>query len=173
MITHIAAYAAILIGCAYLGALFASKFKKRVEQLTELKCALAQLEFDIDFLNTPIYESLEKAAERSSGGVALVFAYIARRLRDERCVNMGKLWMRAVRLYRTELFLSDEDIKILTDFAENLGCGNREKEMNNIKAAVMRLGVAENEARTAASGGVRMYRGLGILCGVFLVIVLL
>lgn len=173
MILRLAACAAIMLGCGYLGILFASGFKARVRQIGEFTAALSQLEFDIDFLNITVRESFEKIAGNSPPGIACIFSYVAERMEEERCVKTEKLWERAIRINRSELFLTDGDVAILADFSKNLGCGSRDNEINNIRAAIMRLKLAEDEARAEASGNVKMYRGLGLLCGIFLVIVLL
>ncbi|MBR5614163.1 MAG: stage III sporulation protein AB [Clostridia bacterium] len=165
--------AVVLAGCAALGMFFASGFRRRVQQLVELENVFAQLEFDIDYLSIPLDESFEKAAKNSCGAISEMFLYITDRLRKNRCCDMQMVWKRAIDRSKDDLFLSDDDKRILTDFSKTLGSGNKEKEKNNIKMTLMRLKLAEDEARTAAECNVKMYRGLGILTGVFIVIVLI
>ena len=172
MILKMAASTAILGGCGYLGIMFGTCYKKRAQQIGEFRNALKQLEFDVDFLSITLCESFEKIVSSSSNGVKQVFTYVLKRLRENRCADMEKCWDYALKMYGSELYITAEDKKILTDFAKNLGTGNREKEMNNIKAADMRLKVAEDEAHAEAKKNSKMYRGLGFLCGIFLVIVL-
>lgn len=172
MILKMAASAAILGGCGYLGIMLGSCYKKRAQQLGEFRCTLKQLEFDVDFLSITLCESFEKIVRSSNSGVKLVFKYVLKRLRENRCADMEKCWECALKRHSSELYITAEDKKILTDFAKNLGTGNREKEMNNIKAADMRLKVAEDEAYAEAKKNSKMYRGLGFLCGIFLVIIL-
>jgi len=169
----LSAMALVLLGCGYLGILFASSYKRRVSQLTEFGQVLHQLEFDIDFLNIPLAESLEKISKNCSGGVRDIIFYVKERLTNDRCIDMQKIWERGFVRFREEIFLSIEDQKILTDFAKNLGAGDRNSEKNNIKMTTARLKIAEEEAREIAKTNVRMYRGLGILAGVFIVIVLI
>ncbi len=163
---------AIILGCAYLGIFFAASFKKRVRQLAELRNVLAQLEFDIDFRCVPLCESLENMGKSCQGAVRDVLLYISGRLSEDRCVDMQKLWSRAVKRFEDELFLTDEDIEILLDFSKNLGSGDRSREKNNLKMASARLKMAEDEATEIAKKNVKMYRGLGLLAGIFIVIVL-
>ncbi len=163
----------ILGGCAYLGNLFALSCKKRHRQLRELGQIVAQLEFDIDFLGTPLNESLNKISLQYTDGIGDVLKYVCSGMRGEHCVDMGKLWESAFERFGNELSLRDEDIAIMLEFSKKLGRGNREHEKNNLKGTSMRLKIAEDEAREVAKTNVKMYRGLGVLAGVFIVIVLI
>ncbi len=169
---RLTACAAILAGCGYLGIMLGSCYHLRCKQLGEFRRALKQLEFDVDFLSITLCESFEKIVHNSCGGVKSVFEYVTKRLKENRCDDMEKYWVRALKIYGYELKLNDEDKRILTDFAKNLGTGNRETELNNIRAADMRLKVAEEDACREAKKNSKMYRGLGFLSGIFLVIVL-
>ncbi len=162
----------IVVGCTYIGMVFAARSKTRVIQLGEFKKALNRLEFDIDFLNVTLEESFGKIADNEESVISRIFSYVGKALRENRCSDMGALWQRTIRKYREELFLTDEEIKIIIDFSKNLGSGDREKEKNNIKLTQMRLSIAEDEAREEEKKNAGMYRGLGALSGIFIVIVL-
>ncbi|MBO4940983.1 MAG: hypothetical protein J6D15_02100 [Clostridia bacterium] len=163
----------ILTGCGYLGILFAMSYKKRVRQLIEFQQVLNLLEFDINFLAVPLKESFEKISKNSGGGVKDVIDYIRERIEKDKCIDMQRLWERGFQRFSDEIFLTQEDKKILLDFSKNLGCGDRESEINNIKITLSRLKIAENEAREIAKTNVKMYRGLGFLTGFFIVIILI
>ena len=173
MIVYWTAYAVILVGCAYLGIIFSDSFRKRVRQLEEFEMVIKQMEFDIDFLNTPLARTLKRLSGMSDGVVGDVVGYVCDGLSGTSCVDMQNLWKKALERFENRLNLTLEDKKIILDFSKNLGCGDRTREKNNINAALMRLKVAEDDARIAAAKNIRMYRGLGVLVGIFIVIVLL
>ena len=170
---NVAAYAIIFVGCGYLGILFSLSFKKRVTQLEDFRHIVKQLEFDIDFLNTPLCDSLKRLSNLCDGGIGDVITYVYKGLSVGGCVEMKRLWKDAVERFEYELALNDEDKKIIIEFAGSLGCGDRIREKNNIKATAMRLDVAIDEARGLAVTNSRMYRGLGFLTGIFIIIVML
>ncbi len=164
---------AIVAGCGYLGFLFADNFKKRVAQLEELQNILAGLEFDIGFMNLPLQEALIRCAESAKGGIRDVVMYVSERLFEDRCHDMQVLWKRALDRFAQELSLTQEDKKVLIDFSKALGSGDCANEINNIRMASARLSVAECDARELAKRNVKIYRGLGLLAGIFIVIVLI
>lgn len=173
MFLYILACFVVLLGCGALGVVFSGKFKERVNQLSQLQSVMTQLEFDIDFLNITLDESFERISRNIENPLKSVFLYISDRLKKDPVADMQRLWSRAITKYQYDLMLSKEDVDILIDFSKTLGEGNREKEKNNIKLAQMRLKMALERARNEADKNVKMYRGLGFLAGVFIVIVLL
>ena len=173
MLVRIAASAVILLGCAYLGIVFSNRYKKRVRQISGMEGAMTQLEFDIDYMNLPLCDSLEKIAHSSENEIKEIFLYVCDRLKENPCGDMYRVWKRALERCEYDLYLTEDDKRIILDFSRTLGSGNREKEKNNIKVTLMRLKMAEDEAKADAVRNVKMYRGLGMLLGVFAVIVLL
>lgn len=163
----------ILFGCGYLGILFSNRYKKRVKQLEELQRAMTELEYNIDFVTMTIADALNSVSKNCETELKYVFLYVSERLKASPGSDMERIWRRAVNKYRQALMLSDGDISLLIDFSKNLGTGSREKEKDNIKFTAVRLKIAEDEARAELEQNAKMYRGLGFLLGIFIVIVLI
>ena len=163
----------ILFGCGYSGILFSQRFKRRTKQLAELQRVMCELENSIEFLQIPIADALSSVSKNCETELKMTFIYISERLKSDPACDMELVWRRGFEKYRYSLDLKDEDIEIITDFSKNLGAGNREKEKNNIKATSMRLKLAEDEARAEMLQNTKMYRGLGFLFGIFIVVVLI
>lgn len=156
-----------------MGNLIAMSCKRRHVQLQELGQVVSQLEFDIDFMGTPLGEALNRISARYTDGIGDVLKYVCCCMKDERCVDMSDIWKSAFDRFKNELSLKEEDISIILEFSKKLGCGNREYEKTNLKGTSVRLKVAEDEAAEISRTNVKMYRGLGILAGIFIVIVLI
>ncbi|MBR5156025.1 MAG: stage III sporulation protein AB [Clostridia bacterium] len=165
--------AIIFFGCGYFGILFSQKFKERVRQLAEFQRALTELEYSIEFMGMTIGDALMILAKNSETELESVFLYVSERLKSSPGSDMQKIWQRALSKYSEGLALKKDDVEIILDFSKNLGTGNREKEKNNIKVTSMRLRIAEDEARAELERNSKMYRGLGFLSGIFVVIVLM
>ncbi len=163
----------IIVGCGYLGLLLSDSYKRRVTQLEDWQNILSALEFNIGFMNLTLREALMRCGDGANGSIRDVMTYICERLSEDRCCDMQSLWKRALDRFGQELCLTQEDKKILIDFSKALGSGDCANEINNIKMALARLSVAENDAREIAKRNVKMYRGLGFLAGIFIVIVLI
>ena len=173
MIARTFACISLLLGCGGLGMVFSNRFKERVRQLEILQNAINEIEFSIDFLNITLDRTFEKVAKNIDGPLEEMFSYVAYRLRENPASDMKKVWNHAIFKYNQALALSQSDIQILMDFSKSLGQGSREKEKNNLKLTSMRLGIALDEARIDAQKNTKMYRVLGFLAGIFVVIILL
>lgn len=171
-ISAILASAIIILGSAYIGITYASKFEIRVSQIEAFICALKMLEFDISFLKLPLSDSFERISKNQSGAVKKIFSYLAKELEEKKSINSGTLFRRAVEKFKNELLIGENEENVLIEFSDNLGSMNMENEVENIKSAYTKLKFYEAEARELAKKNVKMYRGLGLLTGIFIVLVL-
>lgn len=162
----------VILGGGYLGIMYASQFTSRVQQLEAFRRALSQLEFDIRFLSLPLTEAMEKVAISQTGAIEKIFRETAVGLNQHKGAQVVDIWEAAVQKYRCRLCLTEQDWLSVSSFSHSLGCGDIESEIGNIRAAQMRLSVAEEEARSLAKKNVRLYRGLGLLAGIFVTIIL-
>ncbi len=162
----------VILGGGYLGVIYASRFDSRVRQLEAFRTALSQLEFDIRFLSLPLTEALEKVAGSQTGAVRKIFHETADGLNRERGARVSVIWQNAVEKYRCQLCLTEQDLQAVGSFSHSLGSGDTESEIGNIRAAQMRLSVAEDAARAQAQKNGKLYRGLGLLAGIFAAIIL-
>ena len=60
---------AVVLGCGYIGVVFASRMEARVRQLEALEAMLTQLAFNIGFLALPLSEAMRQAASGQRGVV--------------------------------------------------------------------------------------------------------
>lgn len=162
----------IIFGGGYLGMIYASRFDSRVRQLEAFRTALSQLEFDIRFLSLPLTEALEKVAASQTGSIGKIFRETARDMTQNKSVRISCVWEAAVQKYRCQLCLTEQDWQAVNSFSHSLGSGDTESEIGNIRAAQMRISVAEEEARAQSRKNVKLYKGLGLLSGIFAVILL-
>ena len=172
-ITQIISSSLIIIASSYIGIACASKYEMEVKNISAFLSTLKMLEFDVSFLKLPLRESFERIAKSQRGSVKKFYNYLAEELKSAKGEDIGYIYKKALNRYRGEL-LFDENVEIvLSDFSDNLGNMNVENEIANIKAAYTKLKYYEEEARGIANKNVKMYRGLGLLGGIFIVLILI
>ena len=170
MIIKILASMMIIFCSAYAGSLFAAKFAERVRQLADFQTALSMLEFDIVFLSNPLYDAMVKVADSQKGVVQKIFRSAAAGIAGGKGNTAGDMWERALRENRKGLAITDPEVEILADFAQRLGSGDTESQVNNIRITAVKLKVAEEAAAADSKKNGKLYRGLGVLGGALLVI---
>ena len=168
---RIIASAAIVMGGGYIGLLFSSRLATRVAQIEQFICALTQIEFNISFLKMPITKALFAASSSNEGTVGRIFAEVAEQIKALN-ISPSVAFERAVLKNRDCLCVLKEDMEIISEFAKNLGRGDVDSEVNNIRAACAKLKLAKERAVGDLEGRGKLWRGMGMLGGMFLVILL-
>lgn len=159
----------LILGGGYVGCLAASPFSVRVEQIELFRLALTQISFNIGFLKLPITRAIEEAAKARKGAVGRILLNAAEKMRDAEPFDA---FSEAIEQNKTYLCMTDADTEIIREFAENLGKGDTESELNNIKAACAKLKLAYDLADAERVKNVKLRRGIGLLGGILAAILL-
>ncbi len=161
----------LVLGGGYVGILFASGLAIRVNQIEEMRLALTRMSFNISFLKMPVKEAVINAAKTARGGIYRVLTDAAQMLENER-LTPACAFERAILKNRKALCLKASEIDILEEFANNLGRGDTENEINNIKAAHAKLALSQTAAEGERDSKGRLWRGAGLLAGMFVAVLL-
>ncbi len=163
---------AIILGGGYIGMLFAARLTGRAKQLEQLKLIISRIGFNINFLKMPVAKALVQAVSGRCDAVGSVFDIAANEIVQEGLPPSAAL-ERAVLSSRNALCITDDDIDILMEFAKSLGLGDTQSEMNNIDAAQARLTLAQSIAEGERDQKAGLFRGMGLLGGMFVALMLL
>lgn len=118
-------------------------------------------------------EALENVSERFDHEIANFFKSIA----DELNLNQGKtlteVWKKHAIEVLEKTYLNELDIKNLMLFSENIGYLDKEMQNNNIHLLMDQL---DEEIKTAIENDTKynkLYRSLGVLSGIFIIVVMI
>ena len=134
--------------------------------------ALRQLSFNIQFLNMPLSQAFLNISKTEKNTVGEMFFHISQEINEGKS-ELYTLWNDALDFYSEELLLKNDEKQIISDFSKRLGTGDKNNEINNIECTVLRLKSVEEEAVNERRSNVKVFRGLGALTGIFIVILLL
>jgi len=169
----------IVVGCTYIGIHFGDKLQIRAKQLAAFQSALEILKFNIVFLNLPLAEALYKVAksqsttDKPSGVVSRIFKNMSVEISRSQGKTVQNAWEMSITKERRELKLMEEDILALNEFAARLGNGDRDDQTGNIDITSVKLNALEAEAREIFKKNAKLYKGLGLLGGLLIVVLLL
>lgn len=162
----------IIMGCGYIGVYMAGKINKRITQLNCFEAALKQLSFNIGFLALPIREAVLKASETQEGVTRKILENITGLMLGRPDISLQYAWQKAICNHKDEIFLKDTEILILEDFLHNIGQGDKNETLNSINAATAKLHLASDEAKAEQEKNGKLYKGMGFLAGILIVILL-
>ncbi|MCX7923270.1 MAG: stage III sporulation protein SpoIIIAB [Clostridia bacterium] len=172
MILKIIGSVAILGASSILGHVYSQDCVKRPQELRVLQGLLQMFENEISFLSNLLTEAFEKICRSSDSEVANIFKQTVLNLKSQN-INASQAWESAVKDVIKKTSLNKEDEEILISFGKMLGNSDLEGQIKNIRLTVNQLKMQEQKAEDNRKRNEKMYRSLGVLGGLAIVIILL
>ncbi|MCR3922162.1 MAG: hypothetical protein NUK65_06560 [Firmicutes bacterium] len=165
----------LILGAAMMwGNLQAAKLRARTRQLEEFRLALRLLAAEVGYTATPLPRALEQVSKRLEiAGVKAFFSSVCRQLQECIIADASVAWLEAARLVRDRLNLTSRDWTVLARASAGLGGLGREDQLKQLAAAEAQLASHVADAAALCASGEKMWRYLGVLCGMAVVILLL
>ena len=173
MLFKIAGSIIVILSCSFLGFILSGDCGKRPVQLRELQSLLQMFENQISYLSDIITEAFERIGRVSASGTGVFFRRTVEILKEGEAANASEAWEQAVRQSIKKTALNREDEEILISFGKLLGNTDIEGQVKNIRLTLGQLLLQENKAEESRKKNENMYRSLGMLGGIAVVIVLL
>jgi stage III sporulation protein AB len=173
MLFKIAGSLVVLFSCTFLGYILSADCRRRPQQLRDLQAMLQMFENQITYLSDVIAEAFERIGRVCRSETGIFFTGTVELLRKNRNISASQAWEQAVRQNIKRTALNTEDEEILGVFGKMLGCTDLEGQVRNIRLALEQIRQQELKAEASRIKNEKMYRSLGILGGIAVVIVLL
>lgn len=156
-----------------LGLLVVSNLVARPRQLRDFQSALQMLETEIQYAASPLPEAMDRVGRAVGAPVGMVLERAASYLTTGGGLVAADGWELALREARGTAALTREDIDILLAFGAFLGRSDREDQVKHLRLARERLHRQELKAEEDRMRNERLWRYLGFLGALALVVVLL
>lgn len=162
----------VVTATSWAGFEAAQRFQRRPRQLRELQSCLQMLETEINYGLTPLPTALEKIAASIKGPVGDFCCAVKEELLAHQGISMRDAWNKGVDLLGKHCAITECDQNILRNFGHTLGLSDRHDQIKHLKLAMSQLSAAETNAWEEKRKNERMFRALGILGGLAVVILL-
>lgn len=168
----------ILSACTGMGLYFGSGIKDRLEKLQMLKHQFSAIRSDIAYSGTTLPEAMDTMAERlsinkTSKEFQCFYGEVSKRLMEKSGIPFQKIWEDAIEHYLKNTSLNKNDLQLLSSLGGQFGYLDREMQLKTIDLYLARLEEERLSEVQKAGEKMRLYRTLGLLAGVFLVVVML
>lgn len=165
---RIVIYSAIFLTCSIIGVLKSRKYVYRVNELREFKNALNMFKAKINFTYEPIPEIFEQISESSTPSIGGVFKKASYNMNFK---SAGEAWNTAV---ETDILnINAEDRNILKNLGRLLGKTDLKGQVNQIDLTSSFLDNQIRKAELEREKNEKMYRTLGMILGLGIVIILI
>jgi stage III sporulation protein AB len=169
-----------IIGCilviassAGIGFYFSGEMRSRIADLKELKKLIGLLRGDIRYANTPLPEAISSITRRHSGRFDLFFHYVSVKLQELSGLTFSDVWKVATEKELAGTALTKQDKSHLIQFGENLGYLDKDMQMNTFDLYITQLEDVISELSKTVKEKAYLYNTLGIMAGVFIIIIMI
>lgn len=160
----------VMFSSCGIGFLFAKEFYKRKEELEEQYNLLKMMLGDIRYARASFPESVEKAGKRHRGSYSVWLEELARQIEDSPGVTIADIWKSAADTGLYQSALTKEDRKRFEEFGELLRVQEREPVIAGFEVYLSELADEIDKIRDAITTKTKLYRSMGILIGIFIVV---
>lgn len=158
----------VFLFCSYIGKMISSQYKKRVEELKEMKKSFIVIETKMKYTYEVLPEIFKEVARGARENIKEIFEN-AILLMEERTAN--EAWIEAIGKARTSM--TKEDIEILKGYGKLLGKTDIDGQVSQIELTNEFLETQIEKAEKELIKNEKLYKTLGTTCGLAIVILLI
>lgn len=163
----------IIVSSSLIGYLYGIRYSKRLSNLIYLQQCIKLLETEILYGATPMPDALNNVYRKGNEKISFVFKEIRHNLLSSKDKSLYECFIEEKDTLKDKLHLSQEDVEVFMTLGQTLGTSNRKDHEKNFKMVITQLKSLEEEARMEKEKNEKMYKSLGILTGIAIVIILL
>jgi len=161
----------VLGSCSLVGFSYGGRYVRRVGQLRQLISALQLMQSEIGFTATPMLEVLPRLKAVARPPVTELFTQFEYGLEAGKGLTAAEAWNEALTVIKGRLDLLEADCEILERFGSGLSSGGRDEQLKSLQLAQQQLAYQEREAAEERLKYERLYKTMGVLVGLALVLV--
>ena len=159
---------AIFLLCNIVGRIISGKYKNRLDELIEYKNALNVFKTKIKFTYSPIPEIFGEIEKSSSKNVGKVFKSAKDKMKEK---NAGISWNEAI--LESYGYINKEDKQTLQMMSKLLGESDLDGQVGQIDITLSFLEKQIQNAEEEKNKNAKLYKKLGTIMGLALVIMLI
>lgn len=163
----------VLTACTGFGLAFADYQKRRLKAVQMLKKAIVLLRGQILYANAPVAEALRETGSRVEEKTGAFFQAVSDRLEEGDGVSLREIWEEELGKVQENWSLEKTELEDFRQFGGELGYLDLSMQEKTLNLYLERLEMTEHVLQAGLEAKVRLAASLGVLSGIFLVIVLI
>jgi stage III sporulation protein AB len=163
----------VFIIVSYIGFIYGESFKKRLEDIKECYKAIMLLNNQIVYTSTPLPEAFEIIAPKLRSPYSDMLVSVATSLCEGNNDNVYQAFVYSYNQNRENIFLKNEDLKVIKDLLNSLGDISSYGQEKIFKLALENLKANIDEAKELSNKNTKLYRYVGICLGAMIAILLI
>jgi len=168
-IVDVLAFSLIVYTCTLAGFAVANGYAERPRQLRDLLTGLEMLRTEIVYAATPLAAALTSLRLRHPIGKFFLCAGEG----IDALATARSAWVTALDALSRDAALLEGDLAALRYLGDVLGTSNREDQERHLLVAIRRIEALQREAEEEAKRSARLWKYLGVLSGITVVIIIM
>lgn len=157
---------------SWIGFEWSHRLNTRPKHIRQLKNALLMLEAEIVYSQSPLQDAFSMIANQLPKPVGSFFDMLSKDMQEEH-VDLYRVWEKDVDRLMNVSCLNINEVEIMKQFGRTLGQHDFYQQQKHIQLALSHLDRELEDARENQFRYSKMAKSLGILCGLFIVILLI
>ncbi|WP_042162703.1 stage III sporulation protein SpoIIIAB [Paenibacillus gorillae] len=162
----------ILFAGTLIGFQQAARFAARPRQLRQLAHALQRLETEIGYGHTPLPEALGRIATVVPSPIADLFLLAAEGVAHDDGLSFRESWEQAMRQGWEATAMRAGEQAVMLRLGSALGISDKDDQLKHLKLALLQLKAEEDAAKEDQGRYEKMWKSLGVLIAVLVVILM-
>ncbi|MPW25137.1 hypothetical protein GC105_04955 [Alkalibaculum sp. M08DMB] len=163
----------IFISCVYIGKFMASSYEKRYIELLTFINFIDYFETEISYTSTPVIEILDSLTDKIKSPFKEIIIGVSEELTSYGYRPLCTVWEENLYNNKNKLSLSQEDLELLIYFGNILGTTDMENQKKYFTVIKSRLQVQLTQAYEKKLKYTKLFKELGIIIGLFIVILII
>lgn len=160
----------VMVSSCGIGFLYADEIRKRKEELEELYYLMKLILGDIRYMRATFPEAIARAMNRHKGNYSRFLNCIFDKMSDASGIAFQEIWKNAVEAGLAYSAITVEDKQKLIRLGETINVTDREIVMSSFELYISELKEVIGRLQSDAQIKKKFYRSLGILTGIFIVV---
>lgn len=162
----------LVAGCAGIGFYEARECKNRVQQIRILLRITEYLKGEIEFSHTVLPDAFQQISRKVEEPFSTLLGTISREMRKQDGRSLKDLIRRSMEEWKKESDLEQEDVDAFTESVGQLGYLDRSMQIHLLETYQKEQEIKLEILKGELPGKQKLFSSLGILGGVFLVILI-
>lgn len=163
----------VLMTTTWLGFQKARIYADRPRQIRELRSALILLKTEIGYGTRPLVHACEQITKRIPSPIAQIFIKCKDNLEHFDGLSTYECFKEAIDKEWHNTVLREAEKGIMLDFSKTLGMSDREDQLQHLTLADTNLKIEEQKAREEQVQYEKMYKTIGVLSGILIIILMI
>ena len=151
-----------------IGNIISKRYSLRLNELKDFKNALYIIESKIKFTYEPIPEIFLQTSKLLSENISKIFIRASKNMKE---LSAEEAWNKSIE--KSNTYLNKEDIENIKNFGKMLGKTDKDGQISHLELTKTFIEIQIEKARKEEEKNSKLYKTLGVVCGLALVIILI